>query len=103
MRIAVVAGVVYPTTNEFGGIMRLNKLSLLFGIGVMAASSTFAATTIDLGINGDAMVGPNFIYFSNNYPTSSTFAAAPGYGNFTVAQVNSGNVLSTAGVTNGEN
>jgi PEP-CTERM motif len=84
--------------------MTLSKLTLLFGIGALAASSALAAT-IDLGINGDAMVGPNFIYFQNNFGVigaTPTFATAPGYGNFTVSQVGAPNVLSAAGVTPGQ-
>lgn len=84
--------------------MRLSKLKLLFGIGALAASSAFAAT-IDLGINGDAMVGPNFIYFQNNFGVigaAPTFATAPAYGNFTVSQTGAPNVLSAAGVVAGQ-
>ena len=84
--------------------MRLTKLTLLLGIGALAASSAFAAV-IDLGINGDAMVGPNFIYFQNNFGVvgaTPAFATAPAYGNFTVSQIGAPNVLSAAGVTPGQ-
>jgi len=78
-----------------------SRLLLTLAIGTVAASSSFAST-IDLGINGDAQVGANYIYFASDFPTDTTYAAAPGYGNFQVAQVQPGNVLSNAGVKNGE-
>ncbi len=78
-----------------------NRFLLTLAIGAIAAAPSFAST-IDLGINGDAQVGANFIYFSSNYPTNTAFAPAPGYGNYQVAQVQAGNVLSNAGVFNGE-
>ncbi len=78
-----------------------NRFLLTLAIGTVAAGSSFAST-IDLGINGDAQVGANYIYFASDFPTDTSYATAPGYGNFQVAQVQSGNVLSAAGVTNGE-
>ena len=77
------------------------RFLLTLAIGTVAAGSSFAST-IDLGINGDAQVGANYIYFASDFPADTTYATAPGYGNFQVAQVQPGNVLSTAGVKNGE-
>jgi hypothetical protein len=59
-----------------------------------------SADTIQLGINGDAQVGSNYIDFGT-YPNGAPYAAAPGYGTFEVSLVNSG-VFSSAGVTTGE-
>ena len=88
--------------NILGADKKLgSRLLLTLAIGTVAASSSFAST-IDLGINGDAQVGANYIYFANDYPTDTTYASAGNYGNFQVAQVQAGNVLSTAGVKNGE-
>jgi hypothetical protein len=59
-----------------------------------------SAATIQLGINGDAQVGSNYIDFGQ-YPTGAPYVAAPGYGTFEVSLVNAG-VFSDAGVTTGE-
>jgi len=59
-----------------------------------------SASTIQLGINGDAQVGSNYIDFGQ-YPNGAPYTPAPGYGTFEVSLVNSG-VFSTAGVTTGE-
>jgi hypothetical protein len=59
-----------------------------------------SASTIQLGINGDAQVGSNYIDFGQ-YPTGAPYTPAPGYGTFEVSLVNAG-VFSTAGVTTGE-
>jgi hypothetical protein len=59
-----------------------------------------SASTIQLGINGDAQVGSNYIDFGQ-YPTGAPYTAAPGYGTFEVSLVNAG-VFSSAGVTTGE-
>ena len=80
--------------------MRLGA-SFLFSLalaGLMALPSS--ASTIQLGINGDAQVGSNYIDFGN-YPTGAPYTAAPGYGTFEVSLVNAG-VFSDAGVTPGE-
>jgi len=79
-----------------------NKLALTVAMGALAVVPSFAASTIDLGINGDAQVGANFINFSDNFPIDTSFAVAPNYGNFQVSQVQAGNVLSNAGVHSGE-
>ncbi len=84
--------------------MTLNKRILLtLAVGAFASLPSLAAT-IDLGINGDAEVGANFVYFQNNYgvpfavptfapaPTSPTTVTAANYGNITVSQVNSTNL-----------
>ena len=71
------------------------RVLLTLAVGAIAALPSFAAT-IDLGINGDALVGPDFIYFSSNYPINTAFAPAPSspttvtpanYGLVQVAQV----------------
>ena len=59
-----------------------------------------SASTIQLGINGDAQVGSNYIDFGQ-YPNGAPYTPAPGYGTFEVSLVNSG-VFSSAGVTTGE-
>jgi hypothetical protein len=59
-----------------------------------------SAATIQLGINGDAQVGSNYIDFGQ-YPNGAPYTPAPGYGTFEVSLVNSG-VFSSAGVTTGE-
>jgi hypothetical protein len=72
-------------------------LSLALATCIALPSS---ASTIQLGINGDAQVGSNYIDFGN-YPTGTVYTPAPGYGTFEVSLVNSG-VFSSAGVTPGE-
>jgi hypothetical protein len=59
-----------------------------------------SADTIQLGINGDAQVGSNYIDFGQ-FPTGAPYAPAPGYGTFEVSLVNAG-VFSSAGVVPGE-
>ncbi len=68
-------------------------------VGTLATVSCFAQP-IDLGINGDAQVGPTFINFGN-YPMGSVFTPSPGYGDFVVSQPTDG-VFSAAGVVAGE-
>jgi len=87
--------------NAPNGSKLIWSLLLTLAIGGIAAAPSFA-TPIDLGINGDVMVGPDFMYFASNYPMDTVFAPAAGYGNFQVSQVQAGNVLSAAGVSNGE-
>lgn len=80
--------------------MRLGA-SLLFSIalgGLMALPGS--ASTIQLGINGDASVTSNQIQFGQ-YPNGAPYTPAPGYGTFEVSLVNAG-VFSGAGVTTGE-
>ncbi len=80
--------------------MRLGA-SLLFSFalaGLMALPGS--ASTIQLGINGNAQVGSNYIDFGQ-YPNGAPYTPAPGYGTFEVSLVNSG-VFSSAGVTTGE-
>jgi hypothetical protein len=75
------------------------SLLLSFALAAFVALPS-SADTIQLGINGDAQVGSNYIDFGN-YPTGTVYTPAPGYGTFEVSLVNSG-VFSTAGVTPGE-
>lgn len=69
---------------------------------VVATSFALAASAspIQLGINGDAQVGSNYIDFGQ-YPNGAPYTPAPGYGTFEVSLVNAG-VLASAGVTTGE-
>lgn len=61
---------------------------------------TASASVIQLGINGDAQVGSNYIDFGQ-YPNGAPYTPAPGYGTFEISLVNAG-VFSSAGVTTGE-
>lgn len=80
--------------------MRLGA-SFLASLGLAAlVALPGSASTIQLGINGDAQVGSNFIDFGQ-YPNGAPYTPAPGYGTFEVSLVNSG-VFSSAGVTTGE-
>ena len=71
-------------------------------IFVSAASIPVFGSTIVLGINGDAEVGGNFIYFGN-YPADTTWYPPnnPPLGIFQVSNVPTGTLLATAGVSNG--
>jgi hypothetical protein len=80
--------------------MRLRPLLLATTLlGVFAATPTFAAS-LNLGIVGDATVGPTFINFGN-YPLGTVYTPAPGYGIMEVGQPPTG-LFATAGVTAGE-
>lgn len=79
----------------------MNRLTILAGIlGLTMTVLPCAADTLQLGINGDAQVGSNYIEFGQ-YPNGAPYAPAPGYGTFEVSLVNSG-IFSAAGVTTGE-
>jgi PEP-CTERM motif len=71
----------------------------VLAIAIALASPAFAST-IQLGINGDAQVGSNYIDFGQ-YPSGAPYTPAPGYGTFEISLVNAG-VFSSAGVTTGE-
>jgi hypothetical protein len=73
----------------------LKRLALL-----ALATVPCIASSIDLGINGDAQVGPTFINFGN-YPAGSVYTPAPGYGAIVVSQPPLGVFLS-GGVSAGE-
>ena len=80
--------------------MRLGASFLAsFALAALVALPSSAAT-IQLGINGDAQVGSNYIDFGQ-YPNGAPYTPAPGYGTFEVSLVNAG-VFSSAGVTTGE-
>lgn len=70
----------------------------LVGLGLLPMAAQ--ATTIQLGINGDAQVGANALNFGQ-YPQGAPYASAPGYGTFQVSLVNAG-LFASAGVTPGE-
>jgi hypothetical protein len=77
--------------------MKLQQLCL--GLTICALTTIpCLASSIDLGINGDAKVGSTFIEFGN-YPLGTVFTPAPGYGNFVVS-IPPTSVL--PGVTSGE-
>jgi hypothetical protein len=78
-----------------GGFKALLPLSLAILTGV-----PLWASTIQLGIDGDAQIGSNYIDFGQ-YPTGAPYTPAPGYGTFEVSQVNPG-VFASGGVTTGE-
>ena len=79
----------------------MRKLTTCFGLlGLTLAVLPCAAATIQLGINGDAQVGSNYIDFGQ-YPNGAPYTPAPGYGTFEVSLVNPG-IFSSAGVTTGE-
>ena len=82
--------------------MKINLKPFLMGIalGAIATVPSFSAN-IALGINGAADVGPTFLNFGN-YPTDTTYPAAPGYGTYVVSTVTSGSMFQTGGVTTGE-
>lgn len=81
--------------------MRFGVSTFLLGLGLAAfAALPSSASTIQLGINGDAQVGSNFIDFGQ-FPNGAPYAPAPGTGTFEVSLVNSG-VFSSGGVTTGE-
>src|SRR5579875_1439930 len=81
--------------------VRLGASTFLLGLAMASfLALPSSASTIQLGINGDAQVGSNYIDFGQ-YPNGAPYAPAPGYGTFEVSLVNSG-VFSSAGVTTGE-
>ena len=79
--------------------MNLKVLLMRAAVMTLAAVPCFAST-IDLGINGDAQVGSTFLNFGN-YPDGTVYTPAPGYGVIVVSQPPLGVFLS-GGVTAGE-
>jgi hypothetical protein len=81
--------------------LKLNRLLLSSSILALAvAALPCSASTIQLGINGDAQVGSNYVDFGQ-YPNGAPYTPAPGYGTFEVSLVNPG-VFASNGVTTGE-
>lgn len=81
--------------------MRLGASTFLLALAMATCLALpSSASTIQLGINGDAQVGSNYIDFGQ-YPNGAPYTPAPGSGTFEVSLVNSG-VFSAAGVTTGE-
>jgi hypothetical protein len=78
----------------------MNVKSLMRAAVMTLAVVPCFASTIDLGINGDAQVGPTFINFGN-YPAGTVYTPAPGYGVIVVSQPPLGVFLS-GGVAAGE-
>jgi hypothetical protein len=82
--------------------IKMKTLSFILrsaAVGTLATIACFALP-IDLGINGDAQVGPTFINFGN-YPLGTIYTPAPGYGNIVVSQPTQG-IFATEGVVAGE-
>ncbi len=80
--------------------MKIYKLLVAVAFSALVCLPS-VASTIDLGINGDAQVGANFISFSDDFPVDDHFNPASTYGNFVVAEVKPGDMLSEAGLHNG--
>jgi hypothetical protein len=78
----------------------LTRLGLVTACLIALSPFSARASTIELGISGDAQVGSNFIDFGQ-YPNGAPYTPAPGYGTFEISLVNSG-VFDNAGVTTGE-
>jgi hypothetical protein len=81
--------------------VQLSASKFILGLAAAALIALpSSASTISLGINGDAQVGSNYIDFGQ-YPNGAPYAPAPGYGTFEVSLVNGG-VFADNGVTTGE-
>ncbi len=80
--------------------MTFNRLLLSSGLVALVLSVPCSAATIQLGIDGDAQIGSNYLDFGQ-YPNGAPYAAVPGYGRFEVSLVNAG-VFSSAGVVPGD-
>jgi hypothetical protein len=91
--------VYYAYILAEGNILRFKLQLAVLAVGALAAVPSFAST-IALGIGGDASVGPDFISFGTT-PTSGVFVAAPGAGQFITTAPVTG-IFATNGVTNGE-
>lgn len=79
--------------------MHLGCIRIWLALSIVGALPLWG-DTIQLGINGDAQVGSNYLDFGQ-YPNGAPYTPAPGYGTFEVSLVNAG-VFSSAGVTTGE-
>ncbi len=80
--------------------MRYASLAGLAGALCLGVVPAAASAAIELGINGDAQVGSNYLDFGQ-YPNGAPYTPAPGYGAFEVSLVNSG-IFASNGVTTGE-
>jgi hypothetical protein len=78
----------------------LTRLALITACLIALFPFSANASSIQLGIDGDARIGSNFINFGN-FPADTIFTPQPGEGNFEISVVNSG-VFANAGVTTGE-
>jgi hypothetical protein len=81
--------------------MKVRFLTFLLGVGMVAALPFTAGATSQLGIVGNASVGPTSINFGV-FPTGTPYAPVGGYGTFEVNLVNPGGVFANNGVTTGE-
>ena len=78
----------------------INKHLLKHLVILTLAAVPCIASSIDLGINGDAQVGPTFLNFGN-YPLGTVYTPAPGYGVIVVSQAPL-SVFMSGGVAAGE-
>jgi hypothetical protein len=79
--------------------LRLSLRLLAIAVGALAAIPSFASTVV-LGIDGTASLGPNFISFGAT-PTGGPFVPAPGAGEFMITSPTTG-IFGANGVTVGE-
>jgi hypothetical protein len=79
--------------------VKMYVLLAVLTVAIGFAPSSFGST-IQLGINGDAQFGSNYVDFGN-YPTGTLYTPAPGYGTFEVSFLGSG-IFQSNGVTTGE-
>jgi hypothetical protein len=79
--------------------MNLKGFATIITVGALVALPGLASS-IALGINGDAEVGSAFIDFGN-YPIGTVYTSAPGYGTIVVSQAPLG-IFAGGGVTAGE-
>jgi hypothetical protein len=77
----------------------LLRAGLVLTFFALTAVSSFAST-ITLGISGDARVGANYLDFGS-YPQGDPYVASPGFGTFEVTSPIT-NLFSANGVTPGE-
>ena len=76
------------------------RLGIMGGVLLLCFAVGASASTIKLGIDGEAEVSPSAISFGQ-YPNGAPYAPAPGYGTYEISLVNPGIFLSN-GVTTGE-
>lgn len=79
-------GLVLPALKSRWEATEAALLGALY-VGLLPLAAR--ASTIVLGINGDAQVGSNYIDFGQ-YPNGPPHTPAPGYGSFEVSLVNGG-------------
>lgn len=90
--------IFHKISSARAGLFHRTWLSALT-LGLVSVLSA-SAGTIQLGISGNAQVGPNFINFGQ-FPSGEPYNPAPGNGTFTVSLVNPG-IFASAGVHAGQ-